>query len=124
MLACVSTAALPFAVALAAPATRRARVNVGVGFGVGVTARAPPFGSLAGTRDPPGGSTPHVFRVRHQLHVGRVHTPWDPAQMVALETWRNRSPEVFIDDPVSLPDMPTDLDVAVPAIIPRAGPLP
>jgi len=124
MLACVSTAALPFAVASAAPATRRARVNVGVGFGVGVTARAPPFGSLAGTRNPPGGATLDVHTMRHHIHVGRVNAPWDATQVVTFQSGRDWTAQARVDGSVSLRDVACDLDVAVAALVTGAGPLP
>ena len=81
--------ALALSIAPPTPAVSGTGMDIRVPQRIGVAVRAPPLGPLTGTRDPPGGTTPDVHTVRHQIHVRRVHTPWDPTQVVALKTGRD-----------------------------------
>jgi hypothetical protein len=114
--------ALP--VALAAPPSSGSRVNVGVRLGVAVATRAPPLRSLAGPRDPSSCPALDVLDVGHNIDVRRVDAPGDAAEVIAFEAWRDRPAYNLVDDPVSLPHLPVELDVPITPAVSRPDPLP
>jgi hypothetical protein len=114
--------ALP--VALATPATSGSRMNVGIRPGVAVATRAPPLRSLPGPRNPPGGTALDVLDVADNIDVRWVHTPGDATEVIAFEARRDRPAYNLVDDPVSLPHLPVDLDVPITPAVSRPDPLP